>query len=452
MRSLQPCGSTFSSMSWGISWGSLGSQDGRCCTQKPSIYPQMSRRGLATDALWSSLAWHCWKHGGLHHKFAGWLSISDRIGPALTTYTLYRGIERYCPGAAELVGQTLISITAEQGNLFQPFASIALTMRGGSVGKSWRPATSNTPEDLVKIKPIRIHGTMISIIQKFLAAFIFGYCTFVLPFAFFVFYSLLGEEWRLFELIWLSINGVYGLIAAASTTHSLLRVADSVTDYLLIKTVCEAVYEQRYRIPVSDRVVAPGETQDECRIRCAKSTLRVFLGFDPDIVTNWSYSGAESPMFEALDLAFGQVLVVEFSVMFIFAILIVWVSISAPQSTAEAARQSNIQDGLNAGAVLAWLLVVGLSLSAWYAAGAAAKKMASLLLEPRQGVGIHTRGVLTPEESTWRMQPKSLGHAHDLDVSWVLSRPPNTSDVGSTAGPSIILPADDGSIAGASTS
>ena len=134
------------------------------------------------------------------------------------------------------------------------------------------------------------------------------------------------------------------------------------------------------------------------------------LGFDFDSVQLWGSSGPDSRLLEGLDGAFGQIVVVEISVIFVSSVLAIWSFIlkfgvggGAEESPA---RIQNIQDAVNAGAVLAWLLVVGLSLSAMFEAWKADQQMLSLLSD---SANFENRELfdVTWKEFLWRMTSKT---------------------------------------------
>lgn len=350
--------------------------------------------------------------GCIYGVFRGWLSISGRRNPALTTTTVFLGLQRYAKAVqkkAELVCDgKQVRLTVPDSDVVAPLRLKSVTLQFGNGNSQWM---GHDPDCLITTAPLRVHEIMISIIQKFLTAIFAGYLTYVITAVPFVFVGLLGSEWRLFEIVWLNFNGLYGLLVAGCTAANVLAVADMVTDYLMIKTVSRSLYEERVKIEGGSDADA-----EKFRDEIAKEAIKGFLGFDPVAILKWKYFGAESPALEGLDSAFGQIIVVEFSVIFIVVVLATWAALSGGEDV----RQINIQDCINAGAILAWLLVVGLSLSACIASWGAKKRMRSLLSEARRSAGIQVEAVLTPEEWWWRIRRKRLGDVQALSVVWKL--------------------------------
>lgn len=349
-------------------------------------------------------------------QYWGWLSIDGQGNPVLTSHTLWLGIGRYASPFAFKSGDAHICMTPDSGySDSQPEVySVELSMSGL---ESWACRVKGSRQPLVKTSPIRIHDLMISIVWRFLLSVILGYATFVICFALYVLGSALGEEWRLFELVWLISNGVYGLIATICISKAVLSLANKVTDYLLVKTVCQAIFTQRTAIEISGTSNDSGLIARQTDI--ARRAISVLLGFDQQAVSDWGRDRAESLMFEGLDSAFGQIIVVELSVIFLVLVMAIWAVLSWHSGDPGDPRLLNIQDALNAGAVLAWLLVVGLSMSAWLAARRSSGKMRSLLLEARSNTRGKDQGVIvSKEESGWRMKSKVCGDRHDLHVKW----------------------------------
>ena len=91
--------------------------------------------------------------------------------------------------------------------------------------------------NFVRTPSSALRERMTNVIPRFLAAFFLGYLTYVICYVAFIFMLLIGSEWRLSEIVWLNLNGVYGIGAGLLTAWFLLRLSNKVIGYLILKTL-----------------------------------------------------------------------------------------------------------------------------------------------------------------------------------------------------------------------
>lgn len=339
---------------------------------------------------------------------------SNYRGAPLSAQTVYNTAIRRCQAQAGPHNSLLFRCT-----------NFRCIMKINEFGEIWNGQKMDTTQN-------RAHTEANKMMSSFFYGIAVGYFTYIVCCVPYIFCGLLGNDWKRFEIIWLNSNAAVCGLVAVVVWHYIDQIM-----HVALDTSVLIFIEENIRSPITgsvENVILPKEKSKE---EVAKKIASEIMKHQVKKIKEWDEKSNDEATDSIIGIVstLGQIVVVEISVIFVNVTIIIFAAWSKHSGTE---RSNSIIDALNAGALIAWLIVVGLTVSMAINANSCYTKMQARIRE----AALHSRRAAEHIGSAEKKARNNIYIRRDEQVTKIITL--YSCDNAALNGPNAAAPADVG--------